>query len=71
MGLVAILAVLFDSGFLLECLHSSFCLAAKLTIHFKGDTHLIEQLLKRLHIGTRGAITSEKYSPIFSLTGKI
>ena len=38
MSLVTVLAVLLDSGFLLESLHDSFRFATKLTIYLKGGT---------------------------------
>ena len=50
MGLVAVLAVLLDSGLLLESPHGGFCFAAKLTVHLKGGTQLVQQFLQGLDI---------------------
>ena len=51
MGLIAVLAVLLDSGLLLESLHGGFRFASELAVHVKGSTQLVQQFLQGFDMG--------------------
>ena len=59
MGLIAVLTVLLQPGLLREGFHSGFRLAAKLAVHFKCGTRLIEQFLQGFDVSPNGAVLQQ------------